>query len=69
MVESFGMDAGDFLAGSSLAATIYDREDVTVRVAEQHGDFFIKNMVAILCEERIGLTVERPAAMVTGTFA
>lgn len=69
VVESFGMDAGDFLAGSSLAATLYDREDVTVRVAEQHGDFFIKNMVAILCEERIGLTVERPAAMVNGSFA
>lgn len=69
VVESFGMDAGDFLAGSSLAATLYDREDVTVRVAEQHGDFFIKNMVAILCEERIGMTVERPAAMVSGAFA
>lgn len=68
VVESFGLDAGDFLAGSSLAATIYDREDVTVRVAEQHGDFFIKNMVAILCEERLGLTVERPAAMVSGSF-
>jgi len=68
VVESFGLDAGDFLAGSSLAATLYDREDVTVRVAEQHGDFFIKNMVAILCEERIGLTVERPAAMVAGSF-
>lgn len=68
VVESFGMDAGDFLAGSALAGTIYDREDVTVRVAEQHGDFFIKNMVAILCEERLGLTVERPAAMVSGSF-
>lgn len=69
VVESFGMEAGDFLAGSNLAATIYDREDVTVRVAEQHGDFFIKNMVAILCEERLGFTVERPAAIVSGTFA
>lgn len=69
VVESYGLDAGDFLVGSSLAATIYDREEVTVRVAEQHADFFIKNMVAILCEERLGLTVERPQAMVSGTFA
>jgi len=68
VVESFGFEPGSFLAGSSLAATIYDREDVTVRVAEQHGDFFIKNMIAILCEERIGLTVERPAAMVAGVW-
>jgi len=69
VVESHGLDAGDFLAGSSLAATIYDREEVTVRVAEQHDDFFIKNMVAILCEERLAFTVERPAAMVVGSFA
>ena len=69
VVESFGLDASDFLVGSSLAATIYDREQVTVRVAEQHADFFIKNMVAILCEERLAFTVERPAAMVSGTFA
>lgn len=68
VVESFGLDAGDFLAGSSLAATIYDREEVTVRVAEQHADFFVTNMVAILCEERLAFTVERPAAMVSGSF-
>ena len=40
-----------------------------MRVAEQHADFFVKNMVAILCEERLGFTVERPAAIVSGTFA
>lgn len=68
VVESFGMDSGDFLAGSSLAGTIYDREEVTVRVAEQHADFFIKNMVALLCEERVAFTVERPASMITGGF-
>ena len=68
IVESHGMAAGDFLAGSGFAATVYDREEVTVRVAEQHLDFFIKNMVAILCEERVGFTVERPAALVTGSF-
>lgn len=69
VVESFGMDAGDFLAGSNLAATIYDREDVSVRVSEHHANFFIQNMVAILCEERLGFTLERPAAIVSGTFA
>jgi len=68
VVESFGLDVGDFLAGSSLAGTIYDREQVSVRVAEQHADFFIKNMVALLCEERIGFTLERPQAIVTGSF-
>lgn len=68
IVESHGMAVGDFLAGSGFAATVYDREEVSVRVAEQHQDFFIKNMVAILCEERVGFTVERPAALVAGEF-
>lgn len=68
VVESHGLSAGDFLAGSAFAATIYDREEVTVRVAEQHADFFIKNMVALLCEERLAFTVERAAAVVAGDF-
>ena len=68
VVESHSLAKGNFLAGSSMAASIWDREEVTVRVAEQHADFFIKNMVAILCEERLGFTVERPAAIVSGAF-
>lgn len=68
IVESHGMAADEFLAGSGFAATVYDREEVTVRVAEEHSDFFVKNMIAILCEERVGFTVERPAALVTGSF-
>lgn len=51
-----------------LAAAIWDREDATVRVAEQHDDFFTKNMVAILCEERLALTVYRPTAIIYGTL-
>lgn len=43
-----------------LASTIYDREDANVRVAEQHADFFVENMVAILAEERLAHVIERP---------
>lgn len=68
VVESHGLSAGDFLAGSSFAATIYDREEVSVRVAEQHADFAIKGMVALILEERLGFTVERPSAIVVGAF-
>jgi HK97 family phage major capsid protein len=68
VVESHAMDAGDFLAGSAFAATIYDREQVTVRIAEQHAGFFVENMVAVLCEERLALTVERPQALVHGAL-
>lgn len=68
VVEAYSLPAGNFLAGSGFAATIYDREEVTVRVLEQHADFAVKNMVAILIEERLGFTVERPAAIVSGDF-
>ncbi|WP_287919917.1 phage major capsid protein [Comamonas sp.] len=68
IVESHGMAANEFLAGSGFAATVYDREEVTVRVSEEHAGFFVQNMVAILCEERVGFTVERPGALVAGEF-
>lgn len=68
VVESHAMEADDFLAGSGFAATIYDREEVSVRVAEQHADFAIKGMVALILEERLGFTVERPSAIVAGQF-
>lgn len=70
IVEGLSMTAGDFLTGSfGMAATLWDREEVMVRISEQHDDFFIKGMVAMLCEERLALTVEHPAALVTGTLA
>ena len=61
--------AGTFLVGAfTLAATIWDRGNATIEVARQHASFFIENMVAILVEERLALTVYRPLALVTGTF-
>lgn len=69
VVETAAMPEGYFLVGAfSLGAQLWDREQVTVRVSEHHSDFFIKNLVAILCEERIALAVYRPNAFVTGTF-
>lgn len=68
VVESHAMTANSFIAGSGFAATIYDREEVSVRVAEQHADFAVKGMIALIVEERLGFTVERPAAIVSGAF-
>lgn len=68
--ESTAMNAGDFLLGNwNLGATLFDREQATVRIAEQHADLFIKNGVVVLGEERVGLAVYRPQAYVKGTFA
>lgn len=68
VVATNTMTAGRFLAGAfDMAAQIWDREDATVRVSENVNDHFIRNMVAILVEERIALTVYRPLALVYGT--
>jgi hypothetical protein len=53
-------------APSTLAAEIFDREDATVRVAEQHADFFARNLVAILAEERLALAIYRTAVVREG---
>lgn len=67
VVATQAMDAGDFLVGSfKQGAQIWDREEISVQVASENQDDFIKNMVTILCEERVGLTVYRDEAFVKG---
>ncbi len=68
VVESYSMAEGNFVVGSRMAATIWDRDDATVEVSLEHADFFVRNMAAILCEERMGLTVEIPKALIYGAF-
>ena len=70
VVATQSMDTSDFLVGAfRLGAQGWDREDANITVSNQDRDNFVKNMVTILCEERVGLTVFRPEAFVTGSFA
>jgi len=71
VVPTQAMSAGDFLVGAfggGLAVQGWDREDVNVQISLEDRDNFIKNMVTIRCEERVALTVYRPAAFVKGDF-
>lgn len=69
VVESDAMPVGQFLVGSfALAAEIYDRMQAAIFVSTEDQDNFIRNMVSILAEERLGLAVKRPLAFVHGDF-
>ncbi len=48
------MAANSFVTGGfSTGATIYDREQTTVRVADQDGTDFVQNMLKVLVEKRL----------------
>jgi HK97 family phage major capsid protein len=69
VVVSNAMTVGNFLLGDwTLGATIYDREQMDIRVSESHADFFVRNGVAILAEERYGFGIELPKAFCKGQF-
>lgn len=67
VVATQAMAQNNFLAGAfRLGAQIFDRWDATVLISTEDRDNFIKNMVTILAEERLGLAVYRPQAFVKG---
>ncbi len=70
VVPSQSIAEGTFLTGSfAMGAQIWDRQQAAVQVSFENADNFTKNMATILAEERLALTVYRPKAFVSGTFA
>jgi HK97 family phage major capsid protein len=69
VIVSNAMPVSTFLLGDwRIGAKIYAREGVSVRVSESHADYFVKNGVAVLGEERYALAVSRPKAFTKGAF-
>jgi HK97 family phage major capsid protein len=69
VVATNSMSVGNFMtAAFGLAAAIWDREDATIRVSQDYSDFFARNMVAILAEERIAQTIYRATAIIRGAL-
>ncbi|UGL61430.1 major capsid protein [Xanthomonas phage DMF5-T1] len=67
IVTTQAIAQGKFLSGAfNSAAQIFDRWQARVEVATENEDDFVKNMVTILCEERLALAVYRPEAFVYG---
>ncbi len=70
VVTSMAQTAGRFTVGAwKTAAQLFDREQSGVLVSTEDGDNFRRNMVTILAEERLAMTVYRPEAFVDGAFA
>ncbi len=65
VVESNSMTAGTGLVGAfKMGAQLFDREEANVVIATENDTDFIKNLITIRCEERLGLAVYRPGAFI-----
>lgn len=68
VVPTQAMTVDKFLVGGFAEQTLYDRWQPRVEVSTEHADFFTRNLVAILAEERIGFAAKRPEALIFGDF-
>ena len=70
VLSTVSMAQGTFLVGAfKVAATLYDRLKPEVLISSENADDFEKNLLTMRCEERLGLAVKRPAALIKGPFA
>jgi HK97 family phage major capsid protein len=69
VVQSTSIATNNFFMGDGTMAAIFDRMDATILVGDQHSDFLIRNMIAILAEERLALACFRPAAFAKGVLS
>ena len=69
VVATQAMAQDKFLTGAfMLGAQVFDRWQARVEIATGNEDDFVKNLVTMLCEERLALAVYRPEAFIYGDF-
>lgn len=62
VVQSMSVPQGTGLLGNWRKAVLWDREQATISATDSHSDWFIRNLVAILCELRAAFGLIRPSA-------
>lgn len=68
-VESEAVDPGTAIVGAfKQGGTVFEREGVTILTSDSHSDFFVRNLVAVLAETRLGLAIFFPAAFCVVTL-
>mgnify|MGYP003349840607 FL=1 len=69
VIDTPAMPEGTALVGAfGTGAQLYDREQASIRISEQHADFFVRNAIVVLAEERLALAVKRPESFVKIDF-
>jgi HK97 family phage major capsid protein len=69
VVPTTSIAVDKFLVGDfQRAATLYDRWEPRVEISTEHADFFTRNMVAILAEQRLALAIKQAGALIYGDF-
>ena len=65
VIDTPAITKGTALVGAfGTGAQLYDREEANIRISEQHSDFFVRNAIVILAEQRLALAVKRPESFV-----
>lgn len=70
VIRTRAVAANTAVVGSwRMGATLFDRMSTTIRIGNQHSDYFTANKVVVLAEERVGLAVHRPDFFCVATLA
>lgn len=66
VIESEAVLEGTFYVGDMKQAVLWDREQASIRISDSPDNYFLRNLLAILCELRAAFGVLRPSAIVRG---
>ena len=64
VIECEAMTQGTAMVAPWNMAMLWDREVANILISDSHSDFFIRNIIALLFEQRAAFGVIRPAAFV-----